>query len=79
MGEEDITLGLFAGVVDHDVDRIARLYRYFPVGSLKLFDGDKPFRLVPEIDDDFLGRDAKDSPLQNFIRGRGREMAVIVE
>ena len=46
---------------------------------LKLFDRNQAFRLVAEIHDDVFGGNTEDRALQNFVRGRGREMAVIVE
>jgi hypothetical protein len=58
---------------------VSRLHRDFAAGPLKLLDRNQTFRLVAKIDDHVFGGDAKDRSLQHFIRGRGREMAVVVE
>jgi hypothetical protein len=71
--------GLFARVVDHHVDRVARLYRHFPARPLKLFDGNQAFRLITEIDNDVFGGNSDYLSLQNFVRGGRRKMAVVVE
>ena len=77
--EQNVSFGLFAGVVDHHIDRVSRLHRHFAAGPLELLDGNQTFGFVTEIDDDVLGRNTEDRALQDFIRGRGREMAVVVE
>ena len=66
-------------MIDHHVYRVAGTYRDPPAGSLELLDGDKPFALVPEIDDHILGGDAQDRALQNLVGGGRSEVAVIVE
>jgi hypothetical protein len=66
-------------MVDHHIHGVAGPYRNLAAGPLELLDGDQAFALVPEIDDDILGRDTQDRALQNLVgRGRG-EVAVIVE
>ena len=55
------------------------LHGDFAAGALKLLDGNQAFGLVSEVDDDIFGGDFEDASLQNFVLGRRREVAVVVE
>src|SRR5206468_1941988 len=48
-------------------------------GSLKLVEWDQAFRFIPEVYDDVFAGDGKDSALENFVGGRRRKVAVILE
>jgi hypothetical protein len=66
-------------VVDHDIDGVSGLHCNFTAGALKLLNRNQALGLVPEIDNDVFGGNADNPSLKNLIRGRRREMAVVVE
>jgi hypothetical protein len=77
--EQNISLRLFAGVVDHHIDRVPRLHGYLTAGTLKLFNGNQSFGFVTEIDNHVFGGNSYYLSLQNFVRGGRRKMAIVVE
>ena len=72
-----ITFRLLAVTIDHHVDGVAGFNGNGSVGLPDLLDGDHPFELVSEIDNDFLRRDLYDVALQQLPFSGRSKMAIV--